>query len=87
VTAGRSIGSALVRLRPTGGRKLAIEGVEADDPAIVATWAAGPDDGATIKVRVDASRLAGDDRPRNVRVRLADPRGESILVPVVVERE
>jgi hypothetical protein len=83
----QTVSSTRVRLRPAGGKKLMVASVEYDDPAITATWAPGPDDGATLKVQIDGRRLTDDDRPRSVRVRLSEPPGEVLTIPVMIERE
>jgi hypothetical protein len=84
VSAEQPVTSALVRLRPAEGHKVAIESAEADDPGVTCTWAAGPGDGATLKIRVDARRLDLRDGPRMVRVRLSEPPNEVLTVPVVL---
>jgi hypothetical protein len=59
-----------------------VERVEADDPAIECRWAAGPGPRATLKVRVDSSRIAGGTLHSAVRVHLGGPTPQTLVVPV-----
>jgi hypothetical protein len=79
VAPGQPISTTLVRLRPTGDEKLVIEAADCDDPAIRCTWAAGPDNGATLRVRVDGRRVSAGEH--HVRVRLSEPRTE-LTIPI-----
>jgi hypothetical protein len=73
--------SQLVRLRPSGDDKVLVDTVEADAPGITCTWAAGPDNGVTLKIRVD-SRLA-QSGTHLLRVQLAGR--ETLTIPVVID--
>ena len=86
LSADQPVASTLVRLRPAEGQKMAIAAVEADDPGVTCTWAAGPGSGATLRVVVDVRRLADRDGPRTVRVRLAEPPNEVLTIPVTIDR-
>jgi hypothetical protein len=86
ISASQPVAGALLRLRPADGHKVAIESADADDPGITCTWAAGPGAGATLKVRIDGRRLDKGDGPRTVRVRLVDPPGEVLAIPVTIEK-
>ncbi len=85
VSANAPVASTLVRLRPANGKKVVIESAEADDPGVTCTWAAGPGDGATLKIRVDGRRLDKRDGPRAVRVRLAEPPNEIVTISVTID--
>jgi Protein of unknown function (DUF1573) len=87
LASGQTRGSALVRLRPAGEAAIDIGSVEADGPGITCTWAAGPGNGATLKVQVDRGRLADAPGARVVRVRLSAPTREVIAIPVVIDPE
>ncbi|HET6575903.1 MAG TPA: DUF1573 domain-containing protein [Fimbriiglobus sp.] len=78
---GREEASTLVQLRRPGGGELRVEQVESDHPAVRAKWptAAGPV--ATVRVVVDREK-AGRGGRAEVRVLLADPAGESVVLPV-----
>jgi hypothetical protein len=85
IAADNPVATALVRLRPADGHKVVIESVEADDPGVTCTWAAGPGAGATLKVQVDRRRLDNHDTTRTLRVRLVEPPHE-VTIPVIIER-
>jgi hypothetical protein len=83
VSAAQPIATTLVRLRRVDGQKVTIESAAGDDPGITCTWAAGPGTAATVRVQVDASRLATRAGPRRVRVRVAET---EVAIPVVIDR-
>jgi hypothetical protein len=80
--AGQPLPSRIVLLCSADGREVVVEGVEADDPAIECRWAAGPGPRATLKVRVDRARLAGNSLHSAVRVHLRQPAAQTLVVPV-----
>ena len=73
--------SALVRLRPRGEKPVVVERVEAEDPAVACTWAAGPGTGATLRLEVRSARAL----TTTVRVHLTGPLQETLVIPVRVE--
>jgi hypothetical protein len=79
---GRAEASTLVQLRRPGGGELRVGRVESDHPAVRAKWptVAGPV--ATVRVVVDREKAGGRDGRAEVRVLLADPAGESVVLPV-----
>jgi hypothetical protein len=79
---GRAEASTLVQLRRPGGGELRVDRVESDHPAVRAKWptAAGPV--VTVRVVVDREKAGGRDGRAEVRVLLADPAGESVVLPV-----
>ena len=79
---GQAVPSRIVLLRPAGEDAVAVERVEADDPAVVCTWAAGPDNCATLKVSVDRTKLPAAGLRSAVHVHLKNPTSETITVPV-----
>jgi hypothetical protein len=85
VTADAPVTSGLVRLRASEGQKVVIKTVEVDDPRITATWAPGPGDDATIKVRFNAGVLVIYTGTPVIRVRLEQPAGADLRIPVLVE--
>lgn len=82
LSAALPVTAALVRLRRGDGGKVAVESATADDPGVTCTWAAGPGVAATLKVQVDARRLADRPGPRTVCVRFTEPAGEVLTIPV-----
>ena len=57
---GQAVPSRIVLLRPAGEEAVVVERVEADDPAVICTWAQGPANCATLKVAIDRSKLPTD---------------------------
>jgi hypothetical protein len=84
---GQAVPSRIVLLRPTGTGAVAVERVESDDPSIVCTWAAGPDDCATLKVSIDRTKMPADGLRSAVRVHISKPVAETLTVPVTVQAE
>jgi hypothetical protein len=77
------IGSQLVRLRAAGDKTVRIQKAEADQPLVNCTWAAGPGNDATLKIRAASPHAA----VLQVRVQLAQPAGEIVSVPVVLRKQ
>jgi hypothetical protein len=80
---GQAEASALVQLRRPGGGELQIERVESDHPAVRAKWPASAGPVATVRVVVDRAKAGGRSGRAEVRVRLADPAGEALVLPVL----
>jgi hypothetical protein len=59
-----------------------IDRVETDQEAIDCRWAQGPGTQATLKIRVDRSRIPGDRLRGYVQVHLKKPVSETITIPV-----
>jgi hypothetical protein len=79
---GQPVPSRIVLLRPVGATAVVVESIEADDPAVVCTWARGPGECATLKVAVDRARLPADGLHSAIHVRLSGAVNETITVPV-----
>ena len=75
-------GPRLVRLRDTQDQPIAIEGVTADDAAVSCSWAAGPDNQATLKLQVDRARLRNPTLHTQIRVQVISPVREILTIPV-----
>ncbi len=73
--------SRVVLLSAADDREVRIDRVETDHPAVECRWAQGPGHQATLKIRVERSRITGDRLRAFVRVHLAQP-AETILIPV-----
>jgi hypothetical protein len=80
--AGQALPSRIVLLSAGDDRPVLVERVVADDPAIECHWAPGPGPRATLKIRVDRSRVAGGAVRGTVRVDLAGPAPQMLLIPV-----
>jgi hypothetical protein len=79
---GQAVPSRIVLLRPAGDEAVAVDGVEADDAAVSCTWAAGPDNMATLKVSIDRTKLPADGLLSAIHVHISKPISETITVPV-----
>lgn len=74
--------SALVQLRRPGGGELRVERVESDHPAVRAKWPTSAGPVATVRIVVDRERANNRGGRAEVRVLLAGPVGESMVLPV-----
>jgi hypothetical protein len=79
---GQAVPSRIVLLRPAGSGAVAVERVEGDDPAVVCTWAAGPDDCATVRVSIDRTKLPADGLRSAIHIHVSKPAPETVTVPV-----
>jgi hypothetical protein len=73
--------SSLVQLRSRAGKALAIAAVESDHPAVSARWS--PGEAAVAVVRITLSQTAAAKAgSATVKVKLAEPVGQELLIPV-----
>jgi hypothetical protein len=79
---GQVEASTLVQLRRLGGGELRVERVESDHPAVRAKWPATAGPVATVRVVVDRGKASDRGGRAEVRVRMAEPAGESVVLPV-----
>jgi hypothetical protein len=79
---GQAVPSRIVLLRPVGAGAVAVERVEADDPAVTCTWAKGPGDCATLRVSADRTKLPAGGLRSAVHVHISHPVSETITLPV-----
>src|SRR5262249_10585455 len=80
--AGQPIPSRIVLVRDEKGQPVVIEKIEAEDPAVVCTWAQGPGAMATIRVRVERGRLRGPELETRVHVHLTKPVADVVTISV-----
>ncbi|MBI3821847.1 MAG: DUF1573 domain-containing protein [Planctomycetes bacterium] len=80
----RGAGSQLVRLRALGDKAIRVGSAEADQPGITCTWAAGPGNDATLRIRVDPAKAASGNAV--VRVQLIEP-AMVLAIPVVLRQD
>src|SRR5262249_27860704 len=81
---GSPLPSRLVRLRDRQNQPVRVERIEAEDPAVTASWAPGPGTMATLKITVDRKRLGGEPWQSAVHVHLGKPVRETVTIPVTV---
>jgi hypothetical protein len=80
--AGGPVPAQLVLLGASDGREVRIDRVETDDPALSCRWADGPGPRATLRVVLDRKKVAGDTLKSALRVHLAAPTAEVVVIPV-----
>jgi len=83
----RSAGVSARLIRVWSGADLPVDVVRiyADHPALTCTWAAGPENQATVKVQVDRARLSAESLETAVHIEVRAPVCEVVTIPVVVE--
>jgi hypothetical protein len=80
--AGEPLPAQIVLLSAADGSAVRVDRVEADDPAVQCRWAAGPGPRVTLRVVVDGTKLTGAGLHSAVRVHLAAPSAEVVVIPV-----
>jgi hypothetical protein len=83
---GRPVPARMVLIRDRDNQDVILDKVEADHPAVVCQWAQGPGTMATVKVRVDPSRLEEEALHTFVQVHVRKPAPETVLIPVTCSR-
>ena len=78
---GQSEVSALVQLRPADGKAVGVAAAESDHPAVAVKWSPGSGPVAAVRVTV-AGPAAAQPGSCVVRVRLAEPAGQEVAIPV-----
>jgi hypothetical protein len=79
---GQPFPSRLVVIRDSENQQVHIERVVADDPAISCQWAQGPQNMATLKVRVERAKLHGAHLQSAVHVEISQPVPQTLTIPV-----
>jgi hypothetical protein len=79
---GRPTPAVLIYLRDAAGRPVRVASAECASPAVECRWADGPDTWATLRLRLVGDRPPAG--PTSVRVRLREPAGDEVTVPVSV---
>jgi Protein of unknown function (DUF1573) len=78
---GQTSASMLLRLRDGQDRRVTVERIEADDPAIRTKWAPGPGEMATLRVGVELGQAMRAGKG-TIKVQLRDPEAQIIEIPV-----
>lgn len=79
---GQPVPARMLLVRDNAAREVIVERVDADDPAIVCTWAAGPGPMATIKITIDKSRVKGTSLHSAIHIHIRQPLQQTLSVPV-----
>jgi Protein of unknown function (DUF1573) len=74
--------SRLVRLRDSRDEKVNIDSIDVGNPALVCTWAEGPGNQATVKIRISPNKHQGDTLESAVYIHLRSPLPLNVVVPV-----
>jgi hypothetical protein len=82
-SAGQPVPSRIVLLRPAAGAAVLVDSIEADDTAVACTWAAGPNECATLKVTIDHAKLTASGLRSAIHVHISKPTSETITIPVM----
>jgi hypothetical protein len=72
--------STLVQLRAADGKPVGVAGAQSDHPGVAVKWSPGV--GPLAAVRVTVTAAAGPAGACKVRVRMAEPAGQEVVVPV-----
>jgi hypothetical protein len=83
-TAGQAPPARVILLRDFENQAVLVEKITADDPAIVCTWAAGPGNMATLKLRCDVDKLTQRPLRSAVHIQVNQPVAQTITIPVEV---
>jgi len=79
---GQPVPSRIVLLEAGQREPVVVAGADADNPAVTCRWAAGPGSLSTLRIMVDRSRVTGTELRAKVRVHLAKPALQDVLIPV-----
>jgi hypothetical protein len=80
-------GSAIVQLHPAASELVKIASAEPSVPALTCRWALGPGSAATIRIGLDRRKWDGKPLTAEIRVRLAAPANETMIIPVSVRAD
>jgi hypothetical protein len=83
--AGQPLPSRVVLIRDRDDEKVEVERIVTDDPALVYTWAEGPNNRATVKLSADRARITGKQFSSAVHVHVRKPVPAVVTIPVKCE--
>lgn len=79
---GAETTSVLVRFRSPKGDKVTIERIDSKLDAISTTWASA-EDSATVRVRIDRSKMPAGTLASGITIHLTEPTRGTVVVPIV----
>jgi hypothetical protein len=79
---GGPLPARVVLLRSAADQDVEVASIECDDPAVRCTFAKGPGNMSTLRVRIDAKQMAAEGVHSVLRIKLASPAGAALTVPV-----
>jgi hypothetical protein len=80
--AGQPFPSRMVLLRDRDNQPVRIERILADDPALVCQWVPGPNNLASLRIRVERQQLTQNNLHSVIHVELSAPVRETLMIPV-----
>jgi hypothetical protein len=80
--AGQPVPARVVLIRDRDEQKVEVDRIVADDPALVCSRAAGPNNLVTVKISADRSRIQGNSLTSAIHIYLSKPVPETVTVPV-----
>ncbi|OAI46283.1 hypothetical protein AYO44_11535 [Planctomycetaceae bacterium SCGC AG-212-F19] len=84
---GQPVSSRVVLLRDAQNESVQIDNITADHPALSCSWAVGPGEMATLKVRVDAKAVPAEGLRSAVHVEIHQPVRQTVTLPVEIRRD
>ena len=84
--AGQPLPSRVVLIRDRDDEQVEVERVVAEDPALVCTWAPGPNNLATVKVGADGGKIAAGGLRSFVHVHVSKPVPQVVTISVSIQR-
>jgi hypothetical protein len=84
---GQPVTSRVVLLRDAENEAVQIDNITPDHPALSCSWAAGPGEMVTLKVRVDPKAVPMEGLRTAVHVEVHKPVTQTLTVPVEIRRE
>jgi hypothetical protein len=80
--AGQPVPSRIVLLEHAEHEAVIVAGVDTDNPAVTCRWAAGPGPLTTLRIVVDRSCVSGTELRATLRVHLAKPTPQDVVIPI-----
>jgi hypothetical protein len=84
---GSSLPARMVLIRDRDNQDVDVQAVTSDSPAVSCHWAKGPGAMATVKIKIAPNLIAEKNWQTTVRVQVAKPISQMILIPVIVSSQ
>jgi hypothetical protein len=78
------VSSRMVLIRDRDNQEVEVEAVSADNPAISCRWAKGPGTMSSVRIQVDPERIQNSNEGITVRVQVAKPVRQTLLIPLMI---
>ncbi|MBV9125383.1 MAG: DUF1573 domain-containing protein, partial [Planctomycetes bacterium] len=80
---GQPVPARIVLVRDRDQQPVEVASVDTDDPAVACQWARGPGAMATVKIKVDRSKIQGTTLQTAIHVHVSKPAAQEVVIPVV----